>query len=492
MRLSLVAIALVLIGSSAFAQKAPSDEMVEKYIDALAEQQAGYFQIPGLAIGVVRDGKVIYQKAFGVQSLNSKVPLSTQSLFHMASVSKPFVATAMVIAEAEGLLQLDDKLVKHLPYFSMASPEYQDITLRQMLAHTAGIPDVDDYEWGNPDASDAAVEAYSKSFARTTLDFKPSTDFSYSNAAFDLLADVIAKTTGMTFEDYVEKRILRPAGMKESNFSKLAINPVIATESHIPNDDLILDVNPVYPYNRIHAPSSSLHANVEDMLRWAQLYLGEGTLDGQTVFTPAQYTELTTSNYNFRPNSDVCLSWFKAKAFGDDFYNHSGGDPGFSTFFGFVPEQGFAITVMANNDIVDASNLAGIIISYTLKGKEREWPKPPVYLPLGPIIMKEGIEGLKKAWQEQLNAKPQRYAVEPHYLDDLGYALIDKNQFEKAVEVFKFMVELEPKEGGWHDSVGDAYRAWGKFGEAEKWYVIAVKKGFEDSAGKIEAMKKQE
>ncbi|MEM9929424.1 MAG: serine hydrolase domain-containing protein, partial [Bacteroidota bacterium] len=371
MRFLLLLIFVSLIGPSALAQKQPSTDKVEKFIDAFAQEQAENFQIPGLAIGVIRNGEVIYAKALGVQSMGTKAPLTNKSLFHMASVSKPFVATAMVIAEAEGHLNLDDKLVKHLPYFKMASPEYQDITLRQMLAHTSGIPDVEDYDWGNPDASDAAVEAYSKSFAETKLDFTPSSSYSYSNAAFDILADVIAKTTGMTFEQYVEKRILRPAGMQESNFSKLAIDPEYATASHIPNQQLALDVNPVYPYNRIHAPSSSLHANVEDMLRWGQLYLGKGSIDGNTIFTPSQYAALTTSNNKFESKPNVCLSWFKGTAFGDDYYYHSGGDPGFSTHFAFIPARGFAIMVMANNDIVSASSLAGIIIRYTLKKQKR-------------------------------------------------------------------------------------------------------------------------
>ncbi|MEM9929628.1 MAG: hypothetical protein AAF840_07410, partial [Bacteroidota bacterium] len=103
-----------------------------------------------------------------------------------------------------------------------------------------------------------------------------------------------------------------------------------------------------------------------------------------------------------------------------------------------------------------------------------------------------GIEALKTAWRTQEKAKPQVYDMKVRYLDRLGYILIDKEEYEKALEVFKFMLSLEPEDAGWHDSVGDAYRALGKFKEAEKWYLLAVEKGFEDSAEKIEAMRKGE
>ncbi|MEM9259877.1 MAG: serine hydrolase domain-containing protein [Bacteroidota bacterium] len=470
------------------AQKPPSPQEVENYLDAFAANQLEAFKIPGLSIGVMQEGKVVYAKSFGVQSIATEAPMTTKSLFHMASVSKPFVATALVIAEAEGLLGLDDKLVDHLPYFKMATPAYKEITLRQMLAHTSGIPDVEDYDWGNPDVSDAAVEAYSKSFSEVELDFPPGTDNRYSNAAFDLLADVIMKTSGMTFEEYVSTRILKPIGMEESAFAKPAIDPTLATDSHIPTDALEIGVNPIYPYNRIHAPSSSLHSNVDDMLRWAKLYLGKGEIDGNTILTPAQYEALTTVNYQPKKGTPVCLSWFKAKAHGDDFFVHSGGDPGFRTFFGFIPAQGYAIAVMGNSDLVRSSQLAGIITAYVLKGKERDWPKPPIHLGIGKIMLREGITAFREAWVREANAKPSKYEVEPHYLDDLGYRLIDGGHPEKAVDVFKFMVELEPKEAGWYDSVGDAYRALGNTEAARKWYTIASEKGFAPSFEKLKEL----
>ncbi|MEO0734093.1 MAG: serine hydrolase domain-containing protein, partial [Bacteroidota bacterium] len=417
-----------LLGGEVATQRNPSTQDVENYLDALAQDQVEMFQIPGLSIGVMREGEIIYAKSFGVQSLATQAPMTTQSLFHMASVSKPFVATALVFAEAEGLLQLDDKLVDHLPYFKMTSPGYQEITLRQMLSHTSGIPDVEDYDWGNPDVSDAAVEAYTKSFQDVELDFPPGTDFNYSNAAFDLLADVIMKASGETFEDYVRTRILQPVGMKESAFTKPAINPKLATDSHIPTNQLTIGVNPVYPYNRIHAPSSSLHSSVDEMLRWAKLYLGKGEIDGRTILTPKQYEALTTVNYKSKNDSDVCLSWFKTKAQRDDFYYHSGGDPGFRTFFGFLPAKGYAITIMGNSDLVRTSQLVGVISTYVLKGKRRDWPKPPPHYGIGSIMIEEGIEAFRAAWQREANAKDSKYDVQPHYLDDFGYYLIEAGQ----------------------------------------------------------------
>ena len=103
-------------------------------------------RLPGMAIGVVKDGEVIYARGFGEASRGSGRPITTASIFHMASVSKPFTATAVMPLVEAGKMDLDAPLTKYLPYFRLDDDRYETVTVRQVLTHTSGIPDVQDYE----------------------------------------------------------------------------------------------------------------------------------------------------------------------------------------------------------------------------------------------------------------------------------------------------------------------------------------------------------
>jgi len=455
-------------------------------VEQLALWQMESFDAPGIAVGVIKDGKTIYAGAHGVQGLNNKITMSTKSLFHMASVSKPFVATAMVQLIEQGKINLDDKLIDHLPYFTMADDRYRDITLGHMLGHSSGIPDVEDYEWDKPQFDDGAIERYSRSFTNVQLDFAPSEKFSYSNAAFDILCDVIAKVSGMTFEDYTKKYIFEPVGMVNSTFYKPEVKAELATEPHILGKDLSRTVSEVYPYNRIHAGSSTLHSNVEDMLLWAQVNLNKGMINGKRIYQESSYELLTTAFTRISKKRSVGLSWFLGSFKESVMVSHSGGDLGYSTFFGFLPKEKSAIVIMANIDGFWSQNAASSMLSNTIFKDSIRW-KAPIHFALKDHILTEGIEKTKEVYHRELNASPQNYLFRGGYLDRLGYWLIDRDHAKEALDIFLFNLELEPEHAGWHDSVADAYVAMDSTDAAIRWYekALAIKPSQKFSRDKL-------
>ena len=468
--------------------KETGNDPLEVLIDSLALSQKEAFEVPGLAIGIIKDNEVAYAKGFGVQGLDTKGPLTVQSLFHMASVSKPFVATAIMQLVEAGKLGLDQRLVEYLPYFTMADKRYKDITIRHMLQHTSGIPDVDDYEWDNPQYDDGAAERYVKSFATGQLDFAPGEKYNYSNAAFDMLADVIAKASGMTFEDYMKKNIFAPAGMANSTFYKPEVPKGLATKPHILGDSLQISVSDVYPYNRIHAPSSTLHSNVEDMLQWAKVNLNQGEINGKKIYSKASYDILTTSKVKtgFRSDS-VCLSWFSSYFTDYRMLAHSGGDEGYRTYFGFIPQKGIAVVVMANSDVFQSWAMAYLLLEGLLEVVINEW-KVPIHNKLKNYILTGGIDQCKAIYFNEKENNPDKYLFEGWCLDDLGYWLLDRGYHGHALDIFKFNVELEREEAGWYDSVADAYRAMDNKEMAIKWYkrALALDPNLEFSKRKLE------
>ena len=223
---------------------------IDKYLSGEVEKRG----IPGLAVAVVRSGRVFYAGAHGVPRLGDNEKLTPQHIFHFASVSKPFVATAIMQLVESGKLNLDDRVGKFLPYFRMSDERFQDITIRQMLNHTSGMPDVEDYEWDKPQFDEGAAERYVRFMSSERLLWAPGARWRYSNMAFDALGDLIAKASGKTFEAYMRTNILEPLGMGSSSFIYPEIDEVLRTKGHVGNP---AKVNNVYPYNRRHAPSST-------------------------------------------------------------------------------------------------------------------------------------------------------------------------------------------------------------------------------------------
>ena len=229
--------ACLLLISCAEEKQTPKPDLAESPVKAITQHQMQGFDVPGLAIGIMNKGEVIYTDAMGVKSMDTGAPLTTKSVFHMASVSKPFVATAIVQLVEQGKIDLDEKLTTYLPYFKLADQRYKDITIRQMLNHSSGIPDVDDYEWDKPQYDEGAAERFVRSLETWGLDFEPGSEYSYSNTAFDIMADVIAKVSGESFEDYMQKNILEPVGMVNSTFFKPEVDETLATTPHVLGDD---------------------------------------------------------------------------------------------------------------------------------------------------------------------------------------------------------------------------------------------------------------
>ncbi|WP_430409780.1 serine hydrolase [Kordia sp.] len=436
-------------------------------------KQKDHFDAPGIAFGLIKNDTILYADAHGVKSLDTNEPLTSRSLFHMASVSKPFVATAIIQLVEQGKIDLEEKLTHYLPYYTMEDERYKDITIKHMLTHTSGIPNINDYEWDKPQYDDGAVERYARSQKDVKLDFTPGEKFNYSNPAFDILCDVIAKVSDRTFEEYMKENIFKPIGMKNSTFFKHEVPKDLATKPHILGDSLQMIVSEIYPYNRIHAGSSTLHSNVEDMLLWAQVYLNKGTINGKQIFSKKSY-DLLTSIYTYNGKNKVHLSWFSGKLNDIPIYYHSGQDTGYNSFFGFMPEKNLAFVMMVNADEFWTSNNCARIIKNSVFNDSIHL-KGPLSYKLKDYILTSGIEKVKEIYQEEEQKKPQDYYVNAKYLDNLGYWLIDRKHPKEALDVFLYLVEVESDYAGWVSSVADAYKELDSIDLAIQWNKKALK-----------------
>jgi len=356
--LALAIVGLVVAGCPSRAPlRAQTTDRYQRTLQPWIEQLLQREHRPGLAIAVVEGNHVVYAHGFGVKRLGRDGPITTRSLFHMASITKPFVATSLMQLAEKGKVDLDAPVVHYLPYFRMADERYRTITVRQMLTHSSGMPDVDDYEWDKPQYDDGALERYVRSLSDRTLLFAPGEKFQYSNMAFEILGDVIAKVSGRSFDDYVQDQILTPLRMKDSTLLVRRADATLLTWGHELDEHDRPFPSKVFPYNRIHSPSSNLHSNVLDMARWAMANMNHGELDGRRILQASAYELLWKRARDLggpppAPSrlSPVGLSWFIREYRETTMVGHSGGDTGYATDLAMLPEKKIAVVWMMNSD----------------------------------------------------------------------------------------------------------------------------------------------
>ena len=241
---------------------------LEKTLDVLLEQVLGDFNLPGLAVGVVRENEIIYARGFGVRDIQTQAPVTASSLFHQASISKVITATAVMHLIERGLVHLDDPIVKFLPAFWLGDARSQSITIEQVLTHTSGMPDPEDHNWMQQEYDQAALKRYINRLGSLEMMAEPGQTFSYSSLGYNVLGALIAEISTEPFETYIKDQVFEPLGMHDSTFLKPEVPLELATSAHIRTPGLT--VSQVFPYSRPHAPSGAFQSSALDMCRWAQ------------------------------------------------------------------------------------------------------------------------------------------------------------------------------------------------------------------------------
>jgi CubicO group peptidase (beta-lactamase class C family) len=404
------------------------------------------YDLPGFAIGVVEDNEVVYARGFGYKNIDIKDPVTTTTLFHMASISKPFVATAVMQLVEQGKIDLEAPVTTYLPYFELDDERYANITIQQMLSHVSGMPDVEDYEWDNPQYDEGALERYVRSLADKKMRFDPGKRYAYSNMAFECLGDVIAKVSGMSFADYEKKYILDPTGMKESTFLKPEHLPESWASGHLRTTRTIAWEG--YPYNRRHGPSSTLHSNAVEMCHWAIINMKRGTHAGQKILEPASYDLLWKPWFKIGgEDSDnaVGLSWFIGSHRGEKTISHGGGDTGFNTYLILLPERSSAVVVLCNYIPAPIRYLSEAAVDILL-GFEPEDYKPPASLPVLRALSEKGREEAVAVWNSLNQEHAEDYDFGRQQFYNLAGVSITLDRVEDGEEIMRLLLEILPED----------------------------------------------
>jgi CubicO group peptidase (beta-lactamase class C family) len=426
---------------------------MKEAISAFVNQVIQSHRLAGISVGVVRDAQPYFAAGFGVRSLESGEPVTENSLFHLASISKLFTATAVMQLAEQGKLALTDPPEKYLPYLKIKNPFGAELTIQHLLSHTSGFPDVTDYHWDAPEEDDEALERYVRSL-EVELMFAPGEGFAYSNIAYEVLGDLVAKVSRMSFENYVKANVLDPLEMKSSSHFRKNVPPALSVTPHV--SDLMIRVSEIYPYHRAHAPSSTLHSSAVELNLWAVANLSSEA----NILLPATLADMWSPRAAVgkpdRPDKRAGLGWFIDTHRGLRTVYHSGQDVGFCTYFILIPEQRIGVTVLCNASPVPVEEIAFGILDILL-GYSPHVIKPPVMTQLGTAYLENRLDGMRVHYAELKSKSAQEYDFDMGGFLKVSSALLDEGQNAQAIDILNFALELFPDHAQGYELLARAY-----------------------------------
>jgi CubicO group peptidase (beta-lactamase class C family) len=324
-------------------------------VDQLVERYRVGRRIPGIAVAVVSNGRVIKATGYGVANLELGSPVTPRTLFGLGSISKQFTATAIMQLVEEGRVQLDDPMAKHL---DSLPPHWSGITVRQLLTHTSGLPEE---KWLPSFVEFDRFEHRQLDVLRTifadSLEFAPGAGWAYRNSAYRLLGMIIERVSGESYWAWLDRRIFRPIGMRATRSSDpKTIIPNRAKgygkeRGRIVNRDAVTE--------SAAFSEGALISSVLDLARWdSSLYhprvLSQASLD--QMWTPITLSDGTTRPYGF--------GWSLGPTNGLRTVSHGGGLPGFVTRISRYLAKRLTVIVLTNAEWSDPGALANLIAGH--------------------------------------------------------------------------------------------------------------------------------
>ncbi len=364
-RAALGAVALLASLTAVAAPLTPAD------IDRLAGRALQEFSVPGAAVGIVKDGKLVFARGYGVRELGRPAAVDADTSFAIGSISKSFTTAALAILVDEGKVGWDDRVIDRLPEFRLWDPYVtREFTVRDLLTHRSGLG------LGAGDLMFVPATDFTRRDLMHALRyFKPvssfRSQFAYDNSMYVVAGEVVQAVSGQTWEEFVTARLLRPLGMsgcaaaaeRQADHSNIA-EPHAVVAGHLQRVPR-LEIPMV-------GPAVGVQCNLSGMARWVAVQLGHGrSPDGTVLFSAAQGEEMWSPQTPLRPRgrqAELTRTHFQAYGLGwnlEDFnglkrVSHNGGLPGMVTHVSLLPELDVGVIVLTNQQ--EGSALAALAL----------------------------------------------------------------------------------------------------------------------------------
>lgn len=337
-------------------------------IDSLTNLTLKTFDVPGIAVAVVKDGKVIHAKGYGVRSLKNNLPVDEHTLFGIASNTKAFTAAALGMLADEGKLKWDDKVIDHIPEFRMYDPYVTDaFTIRDLLTHRSGLGLGAGDLMFFPDGNNFTRQEMISNIRHLKQVSGFRSQYDYDNNMYIVAGEVIARVAGTSWEDFIENRIMKPIGFiaSKSSWGRVKDNANII-DAHVPFNGKVQAI--AHDWSETANAAGGIMSNLTDLTKWIILQMNKGKYGeglSKKLFSEEVHEEMWTPQtiipvrgttpYNTH-FAGYGLGWFLSDVKGYKQVTHTGGLLGTVTQVTLLPELQLGIIVLTNQQSGAAFN----------------------------------------------------------------------------------------------------------------------------------------
>jgi CubicO group peptidase (beta-lactamase class C family) len=384
-QLSLFVLLIILpaLPTVAKAQTQPTEAKLKGFQE-YAEKAGRDWKVPGFAIAIVKDDKVVFTRGFGIRELGKSAEVDEQTLFAIASNSKAFTAAALAMLVDEGKIKWDDPVTKYLPSFQLYDPYVtRELTIRDLLSHRSGLATfAGDLLWYESNYSRDEILRRAR-FLKPTSSFR--SRFGYQNILYMAAGEIVGKVSGMSWDAFMKERFFTPLGMKRT----LTAHADLLKADNVATPHNALQGNTrVIRYGNVDniGAAGAIKSSALDIAQWLRLQLGRGTYEGKKLFGANRSREMWTPQTVFSGISEQAekfnptrhfnlygLGWLLSDYQGRLVVSHGGGLDGMTSQLALLPEENLGVVVLTNSETPLSTILANKIFDMFLGVAPRDW-----------------------------------------------------------------------------------------------------------------------
>ena len=329
-------------------------------IDAFISKQLKDYNIPGLAVGIIKGDNVVFKKGYGINSTVDSIPVTTQTVFPIMSCTKAFTAAAMGILVDEGKVSWNDKVINYLPDFKLSDWWItKHLTIADILSHRSGLESFEgDLLWYGTDYSRQEI---AKRIQYSLIKNIFRSEYGYNNVMYLIAGLIIEKISGKSWDDFIKEKIFLPLTM---NSSSTTITQMEKQKGYaLPH--LTDKPIPLMSLDNI-APAGGINSNVDDILKWLQFWINKGTYNSKKLFSTNTYKTITSAKVMLSNSSDDAygFGWNIGYEDGKKILTHGGGLPGYKSLIKIIPDDSIGIVILTNKITYLNEELADVISNY--------------------------------------------------------------------------------------------------------------------------------
>lgn len=430
-------------------------------IDVFLRDEMKERRIPGMQYAIIKDGKIIALKSMGIANIQHRVPVTASTLFSINSATKSFTGVAVMQLVAEGKIALDQPIAKYLPELP---PDWQPVTIQQLLSHTSGIPNIINQQTSRLDDPKGFAAAW-KSIQLAPLDFPPGTRFSYNQTNYLLLGKLIEQQSKQTFTTFFQSKQFDVVHMPNTGFGDTQDVVLNKANSYRYSADGKTLKNVIEDFPLPLRTGAGINTNAKELATWLI------ALQDNKLLKKTELARLwQAGSFNNGSAAPWAMGW---PAIRSGKYRAVAGIGGARSAFYVYPDAGLSVIMLTNLSGAEPEQLIDTVAGFLLPPLREINGDAYALYRLRQYVRDKGLDKLKEKF-EDIRAKFKLTTPSDDALNTWAYRLLNRGEIKSAIAIFKFEIELYPNSFNAHDSLAEAYESDGDIASAIRHYHLSL------------------